>query len=122
MHECVGAGKSERTGTRRALVMRVGKIKLHVPQDRQGRFCTELFERYQRSEKAVMAALVEIYVQGVSTWKVKAITGELCGHEFSSSTIRRSRKTSRSSPRGNSTNSIAIWCWTPARRRCAKTA
>ncbi len=44
-----------------------------MPQDRAGRFSTELFERYQRSEKALVAALAQIYVQGVSTRKVKAI-------------------------------------------------
>ena len=68
---------------------RVGKLELRVPQDRQGRFRTEVFERYQRSEKALVGALVEIYVQGVSTRKVKAITEQLCGHEFSASTISR---------------------------------
>ena len=36
-----------------------------------------------------MGALTEMYVQGVSTRKVKAITEELCGHEFSASTISR---------------------------------
>ena len=60
-----------------------------MPQDRQGRFRTEVFERYQRSEKALVAAMLEMYVQGVSTRKVKAITEELCGHEFSSATISR---------------------------------
>jgi putative transposase len=58
-----------------------------MPQDRAGRFSTELFERYQRSEKALVAALAEMYVQGVSTRKVKAITEELCGHSFSASAI-----------------------------------
>jgi transposase-like protein len=58
-----------------------------VPQDRAGRFSTELFERYQRSERALVAALAEMYVQGVSTRKVKAITEELCGHSFSASSI-----------------------------------
>jgi putative transposase len=62
---------------------------LRVPQDRQGRFRTEVFERYQRSERALVAALAEMYVQGVSTRKVKAITEELCGHEFSASAISR---------------------------------
>jgi hypothetical protein len=42
-------------------------LELRVPQDRAGRFSTELFERYQRSEKALVAALAEMYVQGVST-------------------------------------------------------
>jgi putative transposase len=58
-----------------------------VPQDRLGKFSTALFERYQRSEKALVAALAEMYVQGVSTRKVKAVTEELCGHEFSASSI-----------------------------------
>jgi transposase-like protein len=61
----------------RTLVTRVGKLELRVPQDRDGRFSTELFERYQRSEQALVATLAEMYVQGVSTRKVKAITEEL---------------------------------------------
>jgi transposase-like protein len=71
----------------------VGKLELRVPRDRQGRFRTEVFERYQRSERALVAALAEMYVQGVSTRKVKAITEELCGHEFSASTISRMNQT-----------------------------
>ena len=98
MDEAVGAQKSERTPDRlgyrsgyysRTLMTRVGKLELRVPQDRQGRFRTDVFERYQRSEKALVGALAEMYVQGVSTRKVKAITEELCGHEFSASTISR---------------------------------
>src|SRR3546814_674895 len=92
MDEALGAGKSERSDARlgyrsghypRTLVTRVGKLELRVPQDRAGRFSTELFERYQRSEQALVATLAEMYVQGVSTRKVKAITEELCGHAFS---------------------------------------
>src|ERR1700745_1709868 len=71
----------------RTLITRVGKLELRVPQDRAGRFSTELFERYQRSERALVAAVAEMYVQGVSTRKVKAITEELCGHSFSASAI-----------------------------------
>jgi Transposase, Mutator family len=41
----------------RTLITRVGKLELRVPQDRTGRFSTELFERYQRSERALVAAL-----------------------------------------------------------------
>jgi putative transposase len=98
MDGALQAGKSERSENRlgyrsgyygRMLVTRVGKIELRVPQDRQGRFRTEVFERYQRSEKALVAAMLEMYVQGVSTRKVKNITEELCGHEFSSSTVSR---------------------------------
>lgn len=96
MTEALGAGKGERSEGRlgyrsgyysRALITRVGALELRIPQDRQGRFSTELFERYQRSEKALVGALAEMYVQGVSTRKVKAVTEALCGHEFSASSI-----------------------------------
>jgi putative transposase len=96
MTEALGAAKGERTAARlgyrsgcygRTLITRVGKLELQVPQDRDGRFSTELFERYQRSERALVAALAEMYVQGVSTRKVKAITEALCGHSFSASAI-----------------------------------
>ena len=89
MTDTLGAGPGERTEERlgyraghypRTLVTRVGKLELRVPRDRDGRFSTELFERYQRSEKALVSALAEMYVQGLSTRKVKAITEELCGH------------------------------------------
>src|SRR5258708_37006497 len=65
----------------------MGVLELRGAEGRGGRFSTELFERYQRSEKALMAALAEMYVQGVSTRKVKTITEELCGHGFSASAI-----------------------------------
>jgi putative transposase len=51
-----------------------------------------VFERYQRSEKALVSALREMYIQGVSTRKVKAIIEQLCGHEFSASTVSRINK------------------------------
>jgi putative transposase len=96
MTEAIGAEKGERTETRlsyrsgyysRSLITRVGTLELRVPQDRLGRFSTELFVRYQRSEKALVGALAEMYVQGVSTRKVKAVTEALCGHSFSASAI-----------------------------------
>ncbi len=102
MTAALGAEKGERSEGRlgyrsgsygRTLVTRVGTLELRVPQDRDGRFSTRLFERYQRSEKALVAALAEMYVQGVSTRKVKAITEELCGHAFSASTISAVNKT-----------------------------
>jgi putative transposase len=101
MTEAIGAEKGQRSETRlsyrsgyyrRSLVTRVGTLELRVPQDRAGRFSTALFERYQRSEKALVGALSEMYVQGVSTRKVKAITEELCGHEFSASVISQINK------------------------------
>lgn len=96
MNECLNAQKGERTEGRlgyrsgyypRGLVTRVGRLELRVPQDRAGKFSTEVFERYQRSEKALVGAVMEMYVQGVSTRNVKAIAEELCGHSFSASTV-----------------------------------
>ncbi len=96
MTDLLGAAPGERTEGRsgyragyysRSLVTRIGKLELRVPRDRNGEFSTALFERYARSEKALVAALAEMYVQGVSTRKVKAITEELCGHSFSASSI-----------------------------------
>jgi len=101
MDEALQAGKHERNAERlgyrsgyyrRNLITRVGKLELRVPQDRQGHFSTAVFERYQRSEKALVAALAEMYVQGVSTRKVKAITEELCGHEFGADSISQINK------------------------------
>jgi len=71
----------------RTLKTRVGRLELMVPKDREGRFQTELFEKYQRNEKALMLAVAEMYVQGVSTRKVKKITEELCGLEISKSQV-----------------------------------
>src|ERR1700736_2180312 len=96
MTEAIGAAKGERSETRlsyrsgyysRSLITRVGTLELRVPQDWMGRFSTELFERCQRSEKALVGTLAEMYVQGVSTRKVKAVTEALCGHSFSASSI-----------------------------------
>jgi putative transposase len=91
----------------RTLVTRVGKLERRVPQDRQGRFSSELFERCQRSEKALVAALAEMYVQGVSTRKVKAITARLApsadpggrrGAARCAATAFRLRRSARSTP------------------------
>lgn len=77
-----------RNGTKpRTLVTRVGTLQLAVPQDRDGTFSTELFARYQRSEQALISTLLEMYLQGVSTRKVAAITEELCGTSFSKSQV-----------------------------------
>jgi len=101
MTEALGAAPGERSEERlgyraghyrRGLITRIGKLELRVPRDRDGRFSTELFARYQRSEKALVAALAQMYVQGVSTRKVKAITEELCGHSFSAATISEINK------------------------------
>lgn len=94
--EQIGAARYERSSGRqghrnghyeRQLKTRVGCIELLVPRDRDGIFRTELFERYQRSEKAFVIALAEMYLKGVSTRRVTGIVEELCGHSVSKSHI-----------------------------------
>jgi putative transposase len=96
MTEHIGAAPYERSATRighrngykpRTLRTRVGTLNLLVPQDREGAFSTRLFSRYQRNEKALCLALMEMYVEGVSSRKVKEVTEELCGTSFSKSLV-----------------------------------
>lgn len=98
MEQHIGAAPYERSESRRGqrngykprtLRTRVGTLNLLVPQDREGTFSTSLFARYQRNEKALVLALMEMYVEGVSTRKVGEVTEELCGTNFSKSTISR---------------------------------
>jgi putative transposase len=87
-HERTNARKGHRNGYKpRTLRTRVGTLNLLVPQDREGTFSTRLFSRYQRNEKALVLALMEMYVEGASTRKVKEVTEELCGTTFSKSLI-----------------------------------
>lgn len=94
--EQAGADRYERSQTRQAyrngyyphvLNSRVGSLVLKVPRLRDGKFSTELFARYQRSEQALLLALMEMCVNGVSTRKVRNITEELCGTGFSKSMV-----------------------------------
>jgi putative transposase len=66
---------------------RVGDITFAVPQVREGGFYPQALEKGLRSERALTLALAEMYVQGVSTRKVKAITEELCGVSITSSAV-----------------------------------
>lgn len=66
---------------------RVGEITFAVPQVREGGFYPQALEKGLRSERALTLALAEMYVQGVSTRKVKAITEQLCGVSISSSAV-----------------------------------
>lgn len=94
--EQIGAQPYERTEDRtayrngfrdRQLTTRVGTLTLRVPRHRNGHFSTELFARYQRSEQALVLAMMEMVINGVSTRKVEQITEELCGKKFSKSTV-----------------------------------
>lgn len=94
--EQVGADRYERSDARQAyrngtyphvISTRIGSLMLRVPRLRDGKFSTELFSRYQRSEQALLLALMEMCVNGVSTRKVQNITEELCGTSFSKSMV-----------------------------------
>lgn len=92
----LGAQPHERSATRRGwrnghrrrrFTTRVGTLELRVPRDRAGLFQPTLFARYERSEQAFVAALVEMYVQGVSTRKVARVVETLGGATVSASTV-----------------------------------
>ncbi len=87
-YERTESRRGHRNGTKpRQLNTRVGKLFLSVPQTRDSSFSTELFERYQRSEKALIACLQQMVIQGVATRKVTKITESLCGLDFSRSQV-----------------------------------
>jgi putative transposase len=71
----------------KTLRTRVGDITFAVPQVREGGFYPQALEKGLRSERALTLALAEMYVQGVSTRKVKAITEQLCGVNITSSAV-----------------------------------
>lgn len=68
---------------------RMGEITFAVPQVREGGFYPSALEKGLRSERALLITLAEMYVQGVSTRKVKAITEQLCGVEISAMQVSR---------------------------------
>lgn len=94
----LGVGAYERSAQRqghangykpRTVATRVGKVTFAVPQVREGGFVPQALERGLRSERALTLALAEMYVQGVSTRKVAAITEQLCGHSVTSMQVSR---------------------------------
>jgi len=88
LYERTGERTAYRNGYRnRELTTRVGTLTLRVPRHRNGQFSTELFARYQRSEQALVLAMLEMVINGVSTRTVEIITEELCGKKFSKSTV-----------------------------------
>ncbi len=77
-----------RNGTReRSLVTRIGKIELQVPRHRNQPFKTMIFENYTRSEAALIASMIEMVINGISTRKVSKVVETLCGTSYSKSTV-----------------------------------
>ena len=73
----------------KAFQTRLGNLDVRVPQVRDGSFYPQSLEKGLRSERALKIALAEMYVKGVSTRKVAAITERLCGFEVSSTQVSR---------------------------------
>lgn len=102
----LGAGPYERSGERlgyangfkpKRVNTRLGKIVLEIPQVRDlalgvDPFYPKALERGNRSERALMLAIAEMYVCGVSTRRVTEITRELCGLEVTSTQVSRAAK------------------------------
>ena len=102
----LGAAPNERTDQRtgyangykdKTLKTRIGQVTVAVPQVREvngqgGGFYPQSLERGTRSERALKLALAEMYVQGVSTRKVAAITEQLCGFSVSSGQVSQAAK------------------------------
>jgi putative transposase len=87
-HERSTARQGWRNGhRRRRYTTRVGTLELRIPRDRAGIFQPSLFARYERSEQAFVSALVEMYIQGVSTRKVSRVVETLCGAHVSASAV-----------------------------------
>jgi transposase-like protein len=96
--EHLGAGPYERadgrTGHRngtkpRTMNTRLGQLQFAVPQVRQGGFRPTLFERYQRTEKALLMTLQEMFVKGVSTREVNDVLEAMGGFEVSPGLVSR---------------------------------
>ena len=71
---------------------RVGEVTFDIPQVREGGFYPHALEKGMRSERALLLTLAEMYVQGVSTRKVAAITERLCGTQIGASQVSRACK------------------------------
>ena len=77
-----------RNGTReRSLTTRIGTILLTVPRHRYEPFKSMIFDNYSRSEAALISAMAEMVVNGVSTRKVTLVTEQLCGKSISKSSV-----------------------------------
>ena len=94
----LGAGSHERSEERKGYAngykpkevqTRMGALELAVPQVRGLGFYPKSIEKGCRSERALKAAIAEMYLSGVSTRKVADITEKLCGLEVSSTQVSR---------------------------------
>ena len=92
-YQRVGSRKAHRNGYKeRSLKTRVGELRLKKPQFREIPFQTKVFDRYSRVERALINAIVESYLQGVSTRRIQDIVSRLGIEELSASSVSRIAK------------------------------
>ena len=92
-YQRVDSRKAHRNGYKeRSLKTRVGELRLKKPQSREIPFQTKVFDRYSRVEKALINAIVESYLQGVSTRRIQDIVSRLGIDELSASSVSRIAK------------------------------
>jgi hypothetical protein len=99
-------------------------LEWRVAQDRAGRFSTEIFERYQRSEKALVAALVEMYVQGFRRARSRPSARSFAALSLArarlANSIRSSMRNWSALPARSWRPSIPISSSMRVRKRCAR--
>jgi len=87
-YERTAQRRGRRNGSKpRGMKTALGLLELQLPQVREGGFRTQVFERWQRSDKALVAALQEMVVKGVSTRGVSAVLEKLGGFEVSAASV-----------------------------------
>ena len=87
-YERTSERKDQRNGYyERDLMLNIGSINLKVPRTRSGEFKTDVFNSYQRMDKAFVLGMIEIVIMGVSTRKVTKIVEQLCGENVSKSFV-----------------------------------
>ena len=85
--------KASRNGYKlRSLQTKHGELELLKPQFHEFPFETEVFQKYSRVEKAILTAVTESYLQGVSTRRVEKIMTALGVEEISASSVSRITK------------------------------
>lgn len=74
-----GGGANSRNGYReRGLATCVGTLTLRIPKLRTGSFFPDdVIERYQRADRALVAAVAEMYATGTSTRKVRRVAEKM---------------------------------------------
>jgi len=92
-YERTASRKASRNGYKpRTLLTKYGELELLKPQFREFPFETQVFEKYSRVEKSILAAVAESYLQGVSTRRVEKVMTALGVEGISASSVSRITK------------------------------